>query len=70
MLLELSAFALVLLLLERANYYIDARRWNNGVSPHTGQHWRYFDRCHGGDRGYTDGKNYIWIGHPLVDKFW
>jgi hypothetical protein len=39
----------------------------NGVSP-LGKSWKRFDIDSTGSRGYTDGENYIWIDHFVIDK--
>jgi len=45
----------------------EIRLWNKGISSYNGKPWQLFDHTSQGDRGYTDGENYIWISYK-VDK--
>jgi hypothetical protein len=39
------------------------QKWNNGISPYTGEKWQPFDTDSSGADGYRDSQgNVIWIG--------
>jgi hypothetical protein len=47
--------------------HFERREWNGGICRKNGLPWRYFDSCHGGDRGYKAGNETCWISYN-VDK--
>ena len=49
-------------------YMHERKEWNGGYCRKHKKKWRHFDNDSQGGRGYTDGKCYIWISYPNLER--
>jgi hypothetical protein len=49
-------------------WYIEKRKWNNGICKKNGLVWEYYDTDSQGGRGYIAGEERVWISYPFIDK--